>query len=161
MSEITVLEDYVNRAGMRVTHWVRVGEEIPAEDALGMIPAQERGSARLISWEDGERVVRHHMMAFRWARDAATLTSLTDYNRDEAIPAVVWRLGEGERMRDALQDAADTFWGYYGRHPHVAYVRKMPKNAPKKMRLAGVANGEAEVRLAAAAWVPRRCVVVV
>lgn len=110
--------------------------------------------------QEGKALVRHYVELVYPVREAVRLQPGPGWKGDErALDAVMWKRSGLARWSQVIQDAADTFWGYYDRPPKLALLQELPKNAPKVLTLSGTCEGQ-KVTLAAESWVPRGCVIV-
>lgn len=132
-------------------HVVRYGA--PVSDAW-FEHCKPKGAEAERRWQDPDISSLHHL-ELRWpVREAREL-----HHGSLVRPCVVWGLVSGQRLTEAVQDAAEDHKMELGQYPIYGYVRRLPSGIEEPVDIE-IAEGAEPVTLYLASWVPEKFIVV-
>jgi hypothetical protein len=117
-----LLEDSLSDDGMRLLHVMSTGPV--GREWLDKIPAAARPLAQVNEFTDE---VNMHHLELRWrAREAVKVVFRDGAGVIEERPVVAWALVKGDRVSEAVRQAAECYRSIFGRYPQYGWMKRLP-----------------------------------
>ena len=154
MTDGTIVENGVNRAGLRILHAICSSKPDPSEWIAQCLPMSSVGEMTM-SLEEEKGLGMWHLRLFWPAREVVDMG--TDGKR---VPGVMWRLADGERVSEGLESAGNIYIANFSCSPRVGLVGKGTlKQLPGELVVTDEA-GEYRMELREADWLDKGVVLV-
>jgi hypothetical protein len=155
MSDAMVVLNGTTPYGYRLVHLMRDGEAPVLAEHRGLIPEYARKTAGYMGTKDKDIGNVFHLWMWwqpreRWhmGQDVCRIPG--------GLDGMLWRIEDGQKFSEALNQARRAFIREFGFLPNVALTNIKIKGAPKVVRADGENN--MVVELMVEGWVPAMCI---